>query len=367
MTLQSISKTTVSEKTIHLARLGWDKHFEQQLMTLDAPYEHVARIFSAQRNLFLVNDGQTERFCAVSGRLQYGLGDYPVTGDWVLCNEGVITHVIPRKNRLGRGEAGSRGKRNGGAQSEQPIGANLDTAFIVCGLDRDYNLRRIERYLTLVYNCGISPVIVLTKADLHESVDAFRQEVEDIAFGVPIVLSSMLDHSGADALHVYLEQGRTAAMLGSSGAGKSTLANLLYGEDVQTTGTTSDSSGKGRHTTTTRELISMPQGGLLMDNPGIRELAFHTDGDGLYAAFPDIEELSGQCRFADCAHQHEPGCAVLQAVESGSLSQDRLESYRKMRRELDYISARSEKSADRVEKERWKDVALKIRRMKIRK
>ncbi len=364
MTQQQLSKNDVSDRTKQLGPLGWDDHFERRLMPLDTPYDRIGRIFSAQRNLFLVNDGHTEQFCSASGRLQYGLGLYPVTGDWVLCNEGVITHVLPRKNMLGRGEAGSRGKRGGAAPVEQAIGANLDAAFIVCGLDRDYNPRRIERYLTLIYNCGISPVIVLTKADLHDSPDTFRQEVEDIAFGVPIVLSSMQDPSAADALLAYLHQGRTAAMLGSSGAGKSTLANLLCGGNVRATGATSDSSGKGRHTTTARELISMPHGGLLMDNPGIRELAFHTDGDGLDAAFPDIEALSVRCRFADCAHQHEPGCAVLQAVESGELSRDRLESYRKMRRELEYVSARSEKSADRVEKERWKDVALRIRRMK---
>ena len=325
-------------------------------------------MLSAHRNRFLVADGRSERFCTPSGKIRHRKQrDYPVTGDWVVVDENVVKDVIPRKNTLSRGEAGSRRRQSGVMQREQPIAANMDTAFIVSGLDRDYNLRRIERFLALVCNCGIEPVVVLTKADLQETPGAFREEVEGVAFGVPVVLTSTRDGSGVERLHGYLKAGQTAAMIGSSGAGKSTLANMLYGSDIQKTAAVSASVGKGRHTTTSRELLAMPQGGLLMDNPGIREIAFPKSGEGLEASFSDILGLAESCRFANCSHQHEPGCAVLHAVDSGALSQERLDNYRKMQREMGYVRDRNEKSADRVEKERWKDVAMEIKRMHKRK
>ncbi|MBG0776403.1 MAG: ribosome small subunit-dependent GTPase A [Desulfovibrionaceae bacterium] len=351
-----------------LRRFGWNDAFERLATGQAIDLDRVARVLSAQRDQFLVTDGQSERLCTPSGKLRHHRHlDYPVTGDWVLVDESVVQRVIPRKNTLCRGEAGSRGKQAGEVQREQPIAANIDTAFIVSGLDRDYNLRRIERFLTLVYNCGIAPVVVLTKADLHESPGAFLHEVERIAFGVPIVLTSTKDGRGLDELRIHLDVGQTVAMLGSSGAGKSSLANMLYGSDIRATAAVSESVGKGRHTTTSRELIAMPQGGILMDNPGIREIAFSKGGEGLAATFSDIRELAESCRFADCSHRHEPGCAVLRAAATGELLPERLENYRKMQREMEYVQARSEKSADCVEKERWRDVALEIRRMNKRK
>ena len=352
--------------TTALAPLGWSDFFERQLASLDAPRDSVARVVSAQRGMFLVTDGPDEWLCAPAGRLVHTDRDYPVTGDWVLVRDNVITGVIPRRTLLSRGEAGSRGGRTQAASREQPIAANLDTVFIVCGLDRDYNLRRLERYLTLVHTCALAPVVVLTKADLHPDPLGCGREVEAIAFGVPVILSSTLDNRGREELEAYLGPGRTAAMVGSSGAGKSTLANLLLGSSVQATASISDSVGKGRHTTTVRELIRMPRGGLLMDNPGIREIAFHESGHGMDNAFADIAELAGQCRFADCSHRHEPGCAVRRAVEDGDLPRARLDSYHKMRREMDYLSERSTKSADRVEKERWQTISKLQKDMKKR-
>lgn len=351
-----------------MGRLGWNEHCQRLATEQSINPDHVARVLSAQRDQFLVGNGQSEWFCTPSGKLRHHRQlEYPVTGDWVLVDKNVVQRVLPRKNILCRGEAGSRGKQTGAAQREQPLAANIDTAFIVCGLDRDYNVRRIERFLTLVYACGIAPLIVLTKADLHDATDVFLDEVGAVAFGVPIVLTSIRDGRGVDALREALAVGQTVAMIGSSGAGKSSLANMLYGSDLQATGAVSTSVGKGRHTTTARELIAMPQGGLLMDNPGIREIAFSRSGDGLEAAFADIEALSASCRFADCAHQREPGCAVLQAVACGELSPERLESYRKMQREMEYVQARSEKSADFIEKERWKDITGEIKRINRRK
>lgn len=350
-----------------LRLLGWDGHFDRLATEYDIDMNRVARVLSAQRGRFLVADGRGERLCTPCGKLRHGHGDFPVTGDWVLADQAAIERVLPRKTLLQRGEAGSRGSRTPSAVREQPMGANIDTAFIVCGLDRDYNLRRIERYLTLVYNCSIEPVVVLTKADLHDDPEAFRQEAEAVAMGVPVILASITDRDGVPELHPFLREGRTAAMISSSGAGKSTLANRLCGDDMQATAAVSASVGKGRHTTTVRELIRLPGGGLLMDNPGIREIALSGDGEGVDTAFPDILDLAASCRFSDCTHEHEPGCAVLRAVENGDLAPDRLESYRKMTREMGYLADRAEKSANRVEKERRRDIALHIRRMDKRK
>lgn len=324
-----------------------------------------ARVVSAQRGLFTVNDGQGEAACFVAGRIRHSQAeDYPVTGDWVVVRQEMIQGVLPRQNMLARGRSGSRGRRMDAAWTGQPIAANLDTVFVVCGLDRDFNLRRLERYLTLVYNAGISPVVVLTKADLHADAASFCQEAEAIAPGVPVVATSARDGRGRAELESWLSPGRTVAMIGSSGAGKSTLANLLHGSEIQTAGDVGSGTGKGRHTTTVRELLRMPQGGLLMDNPGIREIALWEGDQGTDDAFPDIRELARHCRFADCSHGCEPGCAVLQAVERGTLPLGRLESYRKLQRELRYACARQEKGADRVEKERWKGISRHARRLK---
>lgn len=305
-----------------------------------------------------MTDGQEEWLCSPAGKLLHHTHlDYPVTGDWALVNDTIVTNVFPRKNLLTRGEAGSRGNQTKTAQREQAIAANLDTVFIVCGLDRDFNVRRLERYLTLVHNCNLSPVIVLTKADLYEHPESYLLEAENIAFGTQVVLTSKMDERGKEELEGLLGEGQTVAMIGSSGAGKSTLANMLYGSEIQTTKEVSSSVGKGRHTTTTRELIRLPQGGMLIDNPGIREIAFHGSGQGVETSFSDIQELAEDCRFTDCSHQTEPGCAVLEAVGAGEIPLARLENYHKMKREMQYISERRTKSADRIEKERWQEVA----------
>lgn len=365
MTNQSESQAPLPHDTTLLRSIGWSDHFQRALAAMDAAEGRIARVASVQRGLFLTTDGRDERLSPPAGRLLHARdGDFPVTGDWVLVRDGVVVAVLPRRNMLSRGEAGSRGDRDGAAARAQALAANLDTVFIVCGLDRDFNLRRLERYLTLVYNCGLSPVVVLTKADLHENPEPFREQAEAVALGVPVVLASMRDGRGAEELAAHLGPGRTVAMVGSSGAGKSTLANMLYGDDIRATAAVSAGVGKGRHTTTTRELIRMPQGGLLMDNPGIREIAFFENGDGVDGAFADIRELADACRFADCTHRSEPGCAVLRAVEAGELPLERLESYHKMRREMQYLAERRTKSADRVEKERWQEIARLQRRFK---
>lgn len=352
----------------HLLPLGWTSYFQNQLESTGRDGSVPARVVGVGKNSFFLRDGKKEWRASAAGRLRHQAdGLYPVTGDWVLAADAVISDVLARKNALSRGAAGAHGRQNAQPHREQVIAANLDTVFVVCGLDRDYNLRRIERYLTLAYNCGLDPAIILTKADLHPNPEHCLAEVEAVAFGVPTILVSALDNNGLVHLEELFAPGKTAAMVGSSGAGKSTLVNRLCGATVQTTGSTSARGGKGKHTTSTRDLITMPRGGMLIDNPGIREIAFWNDDGGVDAAFPEIENLAGACRFSDCRHVHEPGCRVLQAAAEGKILPDRLASYHKMKRELAYLSDRQHKSAERVEKERWKEVALKVKAIKKKK
>lgn len=347
-----------------LLRLGWNDYFDTAMDALDGADLRPARVVGVRKNGFLVADGEREYLATASGALLHGNAVFPATGDWVALRHTIIAHVLPRMNTLSRGASGTHDGTGGQAVREQIIAANLDTVFVVCGLDRDFNLRRIERYLTLVYNCGLTPAVVLTKADLHPKPEACMAEVEGVAFGVPVHLVAAYDDTGPLSLHQYLSTGKTAAMIGSSGAGKSTLANRLAGRDVQLTSAVSGRLGKGRHTTTSRDGIALPMGGLLIDNPGIREIALWDDGGGLGTAFPDIDALAEECRFADCRHESEPGCRVLEALANGELAPDRLENYRKLQRELAYQAQRRGKSAARVERERWKDVAITIKSIK---
>ncbi|WP_027359123.1 ribosome small subunit-dependent GTPase A [Desulforegula conservatrix] len=359
--------TSKDNNISNLLLMGWTSHFQEQLENFSNKDITPARVIGVRKNSFLVSDGNNEWLATVAGRLRIDTGSmYPVTGDWVIMNGSVISRVLVRRNTLSRGASGTRNKQDAQPQKEQVIAANLDTVFIVTGLDRDYNLRRIERYLTLIWNCGINPVIILTKADLHQEPLNFVNEVESVAFGVPVYLISAYEDTCLKSLEPYLAKGQTTTMVGSSGAGKSTLLNRLYSKEIQLTSPISIHDGKGKHTTTSRHMAVMPQGGMLIDNPGIREIAFWEVDKGMGSAFPEIEAIGKECRFTNCSHTHEPGCMVLGAVEEGKISIDRLENFRKMKREMEYLSDRQHKSADRVEKERWKDITMQIKTIKKR-
>ncbi len=349
----------------HLYKLGWDIFFQKQISETGKEGTPV-RIVGTRRNFFIVNDGKNEKTATVSGNLLKQTDrPYPVVGDWVLLRDSLISSVLTRKNILFRKAAGSRDRKNEKASNKnQIISANIDITFVVCGLDGDFNVRRIERTLAMIHSCEITPEIILTKADLHQETEKFTTEVEAIAFGIPIHLVSADDDTTLSFLKTVVLPGKTSALIGSSGTGKSTLINRLYGEEIQATKSISKTIGKGVHTTTNRDLIILPSGGMVIDNPGIREIALSSDHDLPDAVFPDIDELAHLCKFADCTHTHEPGCAVLKGIADGQISKSRLDGFHKIRTELSYRNQREVKSASRIEKDQWKGVAKKIKHLK---
>ena len=283
---------------------------------------------------------------------------YPAVGDWVVIrplvkeHKGTIHAILPRKSKFSRKVAGERTK-------EQVVSTNVDTVFIVSSLDggRNFNLRRIERYLTLAWSSGATPVIVLNKVDLCPDVDVFIRTVEAIAPGVSIHAVSAKEQIGLDELRKYLAIGNTVAFLGSSGVGKSALINALLGVEKQEIGEVRDSDRMGRHTTTRRELIFLPDGGMVIDTPGMREIQMWAGDDDLVGTFYDIETLAKRCRFSDCSHNTESGCAVRTAIDHGDLDPARLESYRKLQNELSYLASREEHSTRLHEKAKWKKIS----------
>ena len=298
-----------------------------------------ARIISQEKGRYRLISSQGEKWGEISGRFHYDVqakSEYPAVGDFVMTDwnesggNAVIHHVLPRKSSFIRKAAGEKNE-------EQIVAANIDTVFLCMSLNNDFNLRRLERYISVAWNSGAIPVVVLTKADLCEDLDRKMADVYSVAAGIDILVTSALDHMGYEQMDPYLETGKTIAFIGSSGVGKSTLINCLLGENhMETNGLRNDD--KGRHTTTHRELILLSSGSMVMDTPGMRELGMWDAGDGIDQSFSDIEKLANQCRFRDCSHSgSEPGCAVQKAVERGELSPDRIHSYQKLMNENRYV------------------------------
>ncbi len=303
------------------------------------------------RSEYVIYTEHGELRAELAGRLRHG-DEHPAVGDWVAValrpSEGraTIHAVLPRRSAFTRKVAWAETK-------PQVVAANVDVVFVVCGLDANYNVRRIERYLTLAWESGAQPVVLLTKADLCDDVDPRVYEVESIAFGVPVHAVSAPHGDGLETVRSYVPAGRTAALLGSSGVGKSTLVNALVGEELLATQGLRD-DGRGRHTTSHRQLVPLPEGGLVLDTPGMRELQLWDADEGMQAAFADVDALAAQCRFADCAHREEPGCAVRAALAGGTLDVERFESWGKLQRELERLArkqdarARSESRKERA-------------------
>lgn len=298
----------------------------------------LCRILLQEKSQYRLISSQGEQAAVVSGKYQYEANspsDYPAVGDYVMAdlNDGsmaVIHHLLPRASVFLRKAAGS-------ARQEQVVAANVDTLFLCMSLNHDFNLRRLERYLSVAWDSGSRPVIVLTKADLCEDVDKKLTEVESVAFGVDILVTTAMRTDGYEKVLPYVKPGQTVAFIGSSGVGKSTLINRLLGEDTLATGGLRNDD-KGRHTTTHRELLFLPNGGMVIDTPGMRELGMWDSTGGVEQTFQDIEELARQCRFSNCTHQNEPGCAILAALHSGELTAERLTSYQKLMQENAYAA-----------------------------
>jgi ribosome biogenesis GTPase len=324
----------------------------------------LGRIVAGHRpRLFRVATAEGERTGEVAGRVRHdasGPQDMPAIGDWVALRprEGggtVIQAVLPRRTAFVRRAAGER-------SLPQVLAANVDTVFLVMGLDADFNPRRLERALVLAWESGAAPVVVLNKADLTPEAEARRAEIARTAPGVPVLVIAAKHGQGLDALAPWLVAGRTVALLGSSGVGKSTIVNRLLGREKQKTQEVRESDRRGRHTTSHRELVPLPGGALLVDTPGLREIQLWSEGSGLEAAFDDLHAIAGGCRFSDCGHRNEPGCAVRAAVAEGRLDPARLESFLKLQAELRALETREDPLKRREERSRWKAIHKSLRR-----
>ena len=350
-----------------LPDLGWDSFFEERFRQYRDAGLSPARIAREDRETYLLFSEAGELPARVSGRFLYEAHSkdaFPGVGDWVAAREiaeeqkATIHAVLPRKSCFVR-------ETPGGRTEAQVVAANVDTVFIVSGLDggRAFNLRRMERYLALTWESGATPVVVLNKVDVCPDVDACVNEAEAIAFGVPVCPVSATERIGLGLLRAHLPQGRTGALLGSSGVGKSALVNALLGAERQATGAVREDDLRGRHTTVRREMILLPGGGIIIDTPGMRELRLWGDEDSVDHTFSDIEELAVQCRFRDCRHEGEPGCAVQAAINENALDAGRLDSYHRLQREMAHLARRRDQRAQLAEKAKWKQISQWSRRL----
>lgn len=333
-----------------LHRIGWNESLARQFESHLHDRRIPARVASVHGKYYRVWTADGELLAEVPGKVRHeaeSAAELPAIGDWVALevlpeDRGVIHEILPRSSRFSRKVAGEE-------LEEQVIAANIDTLFVMQSLDHNFNLRRAERYLLTAWECGAAPVILLSKVDLSDDPEERVNEMQSVAIGVPVHTVSAKLNLGVEDLMQYLLPGKTVAFVGSSGVGKSTLINQLLGHDAQRVQEVREKDSKGKHTTSHRALFLLPSGCCVIDTPGMRELQLWSGAAGFEAAFPDIVELAQSCRFTDCRHETEPGCAVRTAVDSGTLNADRVASFLKLQRESQFQQARTD---DKLRRER---------------
>ena len=343
--------------------LGWDAYFEARWRESGNTGCVPARVVSQHRGLWRVAGGFEECWAEPSGKFRKeseGGGDWPAVGDWVSVEarrekqHALIQQVLPRRSRFARKVAGKQ-------IEEQVLAANIDVALVVTALDGDFNVRRIERYMAQCWESGARPSIVLNKMDSCAESGDLTAQIERIAMGAPVFLVSAKTGAGMEELEASFPKGQTMVFLGSSGVGKSTLVNWLLQTELQATYPVRASDSRGRHTTTSRELFLLPGGAMIIDTPGLRELQLWDVADGLSQTFAEVDELAAQCRFSNCRHRNEPGCAVQTALASGILEAGRLESWRKLQREQEFLLRKADPEIRNAERKRIKVIMRQVK------
>lgn len=329
-------KEIIVDNLINIKKYGFSKSFSNGI--LQDNQLTPARILSQEKGFYRIISDKGKKLAEVSGKFQFQTtvsSDYPAVGDFVLVNwnesgnSAIIESLLPQKSAFIR-------KAAGGSQQEQVVAANIDIVFLCMALNNDFNLRRMERYISIAWDSGAMPVVVLTKSDLCDDLEQKLAEVSTIAFGVDVLVTTSTEENGYEELLPFISEGKTIAFIGSSGVGKSTLINRLLGKELlKTNGLRNDN--KGRHTTTHRELFLLPSGGMVIDTPGMREFGMWDNDTGIERTFMDIEELAAQCKFRNCTHTNEPGCAIQKALTTGKLEINRWQSYQKLKAENDYM------------------------------
>ncbi len=342
-----------------LTSFGWSEFFEINFKSYEGQGYTAGRVVLEHKNLFRVYTQHGDVLAEIAGRLRHDAvnrSDLPAVGDWVVIRSRlehgrVIIHaVLPRRTSFARKIAGSR-------TEEQIVGANIDTVFLLTSLNQDFSLRRIERYLIIAWESGANPIIILSKSDLCDRLSDAIDEVRSVARGVPVHAISVVTGNGLHDIAQYFKCGQTVALLGSSGVGKSSLINHLAGLDRLRVQTVREHDDRGKHTTTHRELVLLPAGGLVLDTPGMRELQLWDGDESLQLVFDDIKALVGRCFFSDCRHQDEPRCVIREALAAGTIDTGRYQSYEKLQKELEYQARRKDKLSEIVEKKKWKKLS----------